>query len=195
MSINGIRIPIGAEGTCPQCKAADATQKVSVITHAFADALTPAEFEAIEFSRARGDIKEWTAPRGTSWDAVTQHLALPSRPLKPWVLRLALNSLRGRFFLIILIFIVSILIAGALPISFWLRGLASLVITIASIGFLFSYYGRKQKAYDAQLLAWGAMKSKWTELRYCARDNIVFRIGQAQVLRTEQVQSFLNNPD
>ena len=194
MSVAGVRIPIGAEGTCPRCNSMDATQKVSVITHSYADALTPAEFEAISFSRSRGEIKDWASPRGSTWDTVTKQLALPARPPKPWILRYAASP-RNQWILAIVVFAVSFLLFTRLPLPDVILLFTPFVIAFGLVGGLQSYRRKKQKEYDAQLLAWGAIKSKWSGLRYCARDNIVFIIGQPQILKPDQVQAFLNNFD
>ena len=55
MAVAAVRIPIGAEGTCPRCGSADATQKVSVIAHSFAEALTPrlGDAENVEVAERR----------------------------------------------------------------------------------------------------------------------------------------------
>ena len=195
MATVSARIPIGAEGTCPACKQMDATQKVSVITHAFANALTPAEFEAISFSRSRGEITDWAAPRGTAWDVVTKQLALPERPAKPWILRLSFADRRGQLFLVVILLLVSFLILRQLPLSDGVQILAPFIITLGTVGGLGSYARCKQKEYDAQLLAWGAIKSKWSGLRYCARDNLVFIIGQTETLQPVHIQAYLNAPD
>ncbi|MBI5035327.1 MAG: hypothetical protein HZB51_32770 [Chloroflexi bacterium] len=193
MSTVSVRIPIGAEGTCPRCKQMDATQKVSVITHAFANALTPAEFEAISFSRSRGEITDWASPRGTLWEIVTKQLALPERPVKPWSLRFAMTSQRDQWLFAIVLFALSFFLFSRLPLPDVVRLFAPFIITFGTVGGLGSYGRKKQKEYDTELIAWGAIKSKWSGLRYCARDNIVFIIGQELVLQPDQVQAFLKS--
>jgi hypothetical protein len=190
-----VSVQMGGGGTCPQCRRADASQRVTIVLNAIAGRISPAEFEALSLSQSLGEITQWNSPRGTTLDNVTPKIALPAMPPKPWVLRFVGISQRARWYACIGLMLVGFCVGRLLPDQGLMALLLGIVFPILVLGGLTMYGLRKEPEYQAALIEWGKKKSKWMGLRYCARCNTLFEPGCSKIIQVTELDSYLKQVD
>lgn len=185
---------LGGGATWPSCHQSDSTLLVSLLVHQIDESLTPGEYEALLSAKARGEARDWMAPKKeNSWKELKSKLTLLEKPKLTSLARISETTVRYLGFAAFPLAIGLIGWLGPLiPRDMLFLDACLLIAPFALPMALWVFVVQKSdKDLQKKLPIWGSAKSEWGKLWYCARDNGAFIAGKNRLIPPDQMRSFL----